>query len=464
MDPTRRAALATAAFGLTGCSMSPAKHPGQVTALVGGTVIDLSRFGRSERDLSNAVVLLAGGRIRDVGSAGALAVPPDAHVIDVRGRFILPGYIDGYCGMNSQAQANAYLYMGVTSIVAKGDSRRGRLATWATPAPRIFEIASAGVEIVARAGDGLRQVDGAQRLASMEDTLREIERHALRGIAVLHLLYPLPPAHIRAIVRRAGELGMATVAELGATSYAEAAEAGVASFVHSGRYLAELAPREWVAAFAQDAFGEAAARVAQWIDRYDAAHPDLAAYGRLLARSRAGLIATLSITYPSFDRRRNLWTEPAAVILDPANIHLPTDRATGEPWRSPQSGLPAQPHRPGVGERILRLERVLHASGARHLAGSGASAVGTMPGISLHTELELLTQAGLTPREALAAATANYAELYGWRDVGRIAAGAHADLLVLHSNPVHDVVAAKSIDRMFLRGEPVARGDLLKLS
>lgn len=145
--------------------------------------------------------------------------------------------------------------------------------------------------------------------------------------------------------------------------------------------------------------GEAAARVARWIEQYDPANPELAAYGRMPARSSSGLIATLSATDPSFAGRRNPCNERAAAILDPAGIDIPTARATGRPWTSPRTGLAVLPRRPGAGDRILRLERVLHAAGAGHLAGGGAAALGTLPGLTLLTELELLRQAGLSPRE-----------------------------------------------------------------
>jgi len=61
-----------------------------------------------------------------------------------------------------------------------------------------------------------------------------------------------------------------------------------------------------------------------------------------------------------------------------------------------------------------------------------------MPGISTHTELELLVRSGLTPREALAAATSNYSERFGWRELGLVEAGRRADLLILAADPTVD--------------------------
>ena len=54
-----------------------------------------------------------------------------------------------------------------------------------------------------------------------------------------------------------------------------------------------------------------------------------------------------------------------------------------------------------------------------------------MPGSGLHLELTLLHRIGLSPREAIAAATSNFADIYGWRDIGRIEPGRVADVLIL---------------------------------
>jgi imidazolonepropionase-like amidohydrolase len=76
-----------------------------------------------------------------------------------------------------------------------------------------------------------------------------------------------------------------------------------------------------------------------------------------------------------------------------------------------------------------------------------------MPGSGLHEEMRLLTVIGLTPREALASATGNYARLF--RDRGLIAPGRRADLLLLRADPRHDVAAIDHIAITMAGGRPI---------
>ncbi len=64
-----------------------------------------------------------------------MPIPKGARVIDCTGKFLIPGLIDGFAGMNSQGQANAFLYMGVTTVVASADARRGHVDFSANPQP-----------------------------------------------------------------------------------------------------------------------------------------------------------------------------------------------------------------------------------------------------------------------------------------------------------------------------------------
>ena len=84
-----------------------------------------------------------------------------------------------------------------------------------------------------------------------------------------------------------------------------------------------------------------------------------------------------------------------------------------------------------------------------------------MPGISTHTELKLLVRLGLTPREALAAATSNYCERLGWCELGLVASGRRADLLILAADPTTDITHSRKIRSVVLDGEVIDRQELL---
>jgi len=89
--------------------------------------------------------------------------------------------------------------------------------------------------------------------------------------------------------------------------------------------------------------------------------------------------------------------------------------------------------------------RAFHHNGTKILAGSDSPNPGTTPGASLHRELELLVEAGLTPTEALQAATANPADAFGLIDRGRIAPGYRADLLLVEGNPAIRITDTRKI-------------------
>jgi imidazolonepropionase-like amidohydrolase len=107
---------------------------------------------------------------------------------------------------------------------------------------------------------------------------------------------------------------------------------------------------------------------------------------------------------------------------------------------------------------------IVNAMGAKFLTGSNAATYGIMPGSGLHLELTLLHRIGLSPREVLAAATSNYADVYGWHDVGRIEPGRVADLLLLDADPRTDVSAVDHIHTLVFKGAVVDRDALLTMS
>jgi len=225
-----------------------------------------------------------------------------------------------------------------------------------------------------------------------------------------------------------------------------------------------------------DPIGPAAATAFDYSERVPPTDARLRNYAKFLASHHAALLPTFSLDYVDLPNHRNLWKEPAAVLLDPSRMNHPTNPATGE-MDYPISGWAK--HLPGAAQRYMqsrpqkdaqqRALRVWHinqtifAAFPHYLAGSGADAMGTMPGISLHTEMELLVRLGLSPREALAAATNNYALQFGWNELGLIAPGRRADVLVVDGDPTINVWNARNISVLIEDGNIIDRNALLQL-
>jgi Amidohydrolase family len=453
-----------------------------VLALTGGTVVDVTDWGDSAHDLKNAVVIIRDGRITDVGPAGAVVVPKDAQVIDCTGRFLIPGLVDGYAGMNSQAQANANLYMGVTTVVARADEAHGYIDFNAHPSPHIYPIDSVGTtdnwsllarrpEWVGKLREGARPVE-----LSPEDTAGQIADIAQMGTRVVLLGPAVTAANAQWIIARAHDMHLMTYGSFVATPYRVGVEAGIDGLVHMDQYILGVIPDELQMPLVEDPFGPSALTAHDYSTRIPPTDLHLREYAHFLATHHAALLPTFSLYYVELPGHRNLWKEPAASLLDPARMFHPTDPATGEmPYPLPQwtRHLPAAGQRwmeadqekkaDLVAMRLWRVNETIFAAFPHYLAGSGADAMGTMPGISLHTELELLVRLGLSPREALAAATNNYAQQFGWTELGEIAPGRRADILVVDGDPTINVWNARNISTLIEDGNVIDRAGLLRL-
>ncbi|MDE2851431.1 MAG: CIA30 family protein [Acidobacteriota bacterium] len=107
---------------------------------------------------------------------------------------------------------------------------------------------------------------------------------------------------------------------------------------------------------------------------------------------------------------------------------------------------------PELMANILADVGALHAAGVPILAGSDAPNPGTTHGASVHRELELLVRAGLTPVEALRAATTAPVDAFGLEDRGRVAAGLKADLLLVRGDATADVRATRDVAAIWKDG------------
>jgi imidazolonepropionase-like amidohydrolase len=98
------AVLAVLAVSVTAQAVTP-QH--RKIAIVGATLIDVSNYGHSTNDIADSVVLIDEGKIVAVGSATQITIPSGSTRIDAHGEFLVPGLVDGFGALRTQAFANA---------------------------------------------------------------------------------------------------------------------------------------------------------------------------------------------------------------------------------------------------------------------------------------------------------------------------------------------------------------------
>ena len=443
----------------------PAK---KIVALMGGTLIDVSDFGNSTKDIEHSVIILNGGTITAIGTQDSLSPPAGSQILDIRGKYVIPGLIDGFGSMRTAAFGKAYLYEGVTSVYVQqaplGEDGEQKL-TIGFPTPHVLF----GAMIGGYSAEGVQSKDHPwtahrlkdRRLSQQEIVARidEIERTGNRGILAS---YDVWPDQLDIIVREAHARSLVVLGEHAFTSYPYSVRADIDALPHNDRYQTAIALAQSELSYSDDPEGLSGAPAYRDVCASNVASPSVTAYGKQLAAAHAALMPILSIEATADDVDiPNPWSLPTAVFVHPEDLDDPVDPATGDrPYLKSHS-----PDRIAALKACAihrqALDRRFHELGARFLAASGSPSYGIMPGSGLHVELALLNRIGLSPREALAAATGNFANVFGWQDVGLIERGRRADIVVLDSDPREDIKALDHIEIVIEGGTIIDRDKLL---
>jgi len=139
-----------------------------------------------------------------------------------------------------------------------------------------------------------------------------------------------------------------------------------------------------------------------------------------------------------------------------ADIYL-QDYLTSTQSTALNASFPKQWQNPNFLNNALASTKLLHEAGITILAGTDAGNPSTTHGASLHGELSLLVKAGFTPSEALHAATALPAKIFGLNDRGRIAIGMRADMILVNGDPTENITNTRHIAVIWKNGYRFAR-------
>lgn len=435
------------------------------------TVIDPGE-GAARRDMT---VGISGGTIRKVIRTGSRAgVPPEAAVIDGRGKYLIPGLWDMHAHvLDPEREFALFLANGVTGLRHIGgvaqdvfrwrdEVRSGkRLGPWMIacgpildgPRPAIPEYSVAiNTPEEGRAAVRAQKTGGAEFLKVYDGLSRE----SYMAIAEEAKQLKLPFAGhvpVRVTIMEASHAGQHSIEhgiELRGTS---TAEDEVIRMIEGTDVMAE--------AMRTKNFGLIPESIAKrgelLLDTYSA--PRARHLYRALVKSDTYLTPTL------VTERALTFVDDLSQEDDPRTKYIPAP--SREYWK-PEKGMLTRYRTPAYRKFRKRefakmLEHVAAArrAGVRFLAGTDTSIPYIYPGFSLHDELALLVQAGFTPLQALQTATSNPSRYFGMeKSAGGIRPGMTADLVLLGADPLEDIAHTKRIDAVIARGKLLSRATL----
>jgi imidazolonepropionase-like amidohydrolase len=452
------AAAALACAAITG-ARAQAAAPAAI-AITHASVVDVE----SGRTLADQTVVVQGSRIAAVGPAASVAVPAGARVVDGRGKHVIPGLWDIHVHAAFPGLERIYMPLlaanGVTGVremfsrMDFVDSTRARVARGDFAGPRM--VASGHIL------DGAPPVwPGSVVARTADEARRAVDSLANAGAEFIKVYSRLTPEAFHAAADQAKRRGIPFAGHVpGLVTVAAASDAGIASIEHLTGLVGACSPLDpairgdIAAAVASPQGWDSAGKVsrAQAVQVLASYNPaECRSVAQRLARNGTRMVPTL-VTL-----RATGFLDDTTLAHDPRLRYVP--RMFAAQW-NPRNDFrfraltPADwANRHRMFERQLEVARVLHQNGVRFMAGTDLSNPYTFAGFSLHEELEMLTRIGLTPLEALRAATLEPARFLGMADsLGTVAQGKTADLVVLDADPLADIRNVARIHAVVLNG------------
>ncbi|MFZ2237632.1 MAG: amidohydrolase family protein, partial [Dokdonella sp.] len=393
------------------------------------------------RDLSvtpNSSVLVRGERVIRIGPDAGADAAADVEIVDGKGRFLMPGMWD-----------NHQHFSGIDGLLdlANGVTSARDMANNASLPARVARF-DAGTELGPRVlMSGI--IDGPGKFAGPTPMLADtpakarefVDWYADHGYRQIKIYSSLPPELVPVITDRAHERGMRVSGHVPATMSArQFIEAGADEMQHINFVVLNFLADRVKETRNMNRFTEVAAHARE----YPPERAEVRDFIALMKKHHTTIDPTVGIYGDMFSGN------PDAI---PAALVDVAPRFPPQVQRSLKSGAIVAPKGEEAAYReaipaLLALVKALHDAGVPILAGTDA-----MAGYSLHHELALYAKAGIPNAEVLRIATLTPAEVMGMtRDLGAIAPGRYADMVLIDGDPLKDIADTRRIDLVFKGG------------
>ena len=403
----------------------PAAAQDDWLAIEGGTVFDGTGAVHA-----NATVLIRGNRIEQVAPAAEVRIPAGARRLDARGKFLLPGFVDlhfHYDPRTSPWLPLHFLAHGVTTQREMGnwleDTAQWLAATrgQGLPTPRLL--------FTGPLLDAPHPAYPDESFALLDelDARRVANRLMDEGATSLKVYFRLPLTLIRAIIEEADRRNVPVHGHLEIVDPRDAIRLGLDGFEHTTSLGRALLPPKESEAFRQAVLRENAARGPGRYRVWAKVDPNGEAADALIQLMLAhgvNLDATLAVFEPSR-----------------------ADEGNQQRWQA-------------VANQAAFTVRY-HCAGGSVSIGSHGTVANAAPGFAYHRELEAHVEAGMSPSDALQAATRVGAAALRLDDRGLLVAGKLADVIVLDADPLQDISNVTRVHSVVLDGKIVDRAALL---
>lgn len=472
-NPTRFSLTGAAAALLCAIALSPAHADLMITNV---TIIDPVDGATPDQD-----VLIGNDTIAAIGDTGSIATFAPVDTLDGTGKFLIPALWDAHVHVTfnpdiGDASLPLFVANGVTRVRDTGGKLDKMLAVneralAAGPRAPMIYFAGPLVDGEPRVYDGTpsNYQDISIGVTTPDDATREVARLADAGVSLIKTYEMLNPETFQALVAAARSRGLPVTSHvplsMDVTSVAAAGVNGMEHMRNIGLSCSSqseelLAERHTMLSEGTDEEGSAlrahihaTQRPVAFTSQDDAR---CASVIQALADNRVFQTPTLALNTRGALRPflNDRWDAGASTL----------------PWRvyAHWKFLTIMSRFAGVEEAhqafadwSLGMTRQLHLAGVPLMAGTDTPIGLLTPGFSLHQELETLVLAGLTPQEALHAATVRPAEFFGLEaEMGRLAPGMSAELVLLTSNPLEDITNTRTIDTVITRDTVLDRAAL----
>ncbi len=370
--------------------------------------------------IPNASVLVHDGVI--IAVENAIPAGQDMEVIEGTHFTLLPGFIDAHTHVYGSALKDALIFGVTTELDMFTDIhmvREVKQQEASGQADDQADLRSAGTAITAPNGHCTEYGIPIPTINGPEEAQAFVDARIAEGSDYIKIIYGdggrmpvISQATLKAVVEAAHQRGkLAVVHALVLQAAREAIEAGADGLVHL------------------------------FVDQSPGAN-----FGQFVAEHGTFIVPTLTVL-------ESVTGTPSGTSLVSDSRFVPY--LTRETSTNLINKFPSRSNRNyAVAEETIRQ---LKAVGVPVLAGTDAPNPGTAHGVSIHREMELLVMAGLSPLEALMAATSLPARIFGLTDRGRITPGLRADLVLVEGDPTVDITATRAITGIWKRGKPVNR-------